>query len=64
MVKQVKIFYEYRDKESLERDINRFCMDFFPEEIFEIKILPIVREGQYTAYTAYITYQKDEYEES
>lgn len=64
MVKQVKIFFEYRDKEGLERDINRFCMDFFPEEIFEIKILPIVTKDGHALYTAYITYQKDEYEES
>ncbi|MWV62763.1 hypothetical protein DCO58_02445 [Helicobacter saguini] len=60
MVKQVKIF-EANSIENLEREINKFCVDFFPEEIFSIKILPLESEG---AYFAYITYQKDEYEES
>lgn len=63
MVKQVKIIYVSDGLRHLEEEINTFCVDFFPEEIFSINIYPPRDEGDMEC-VAMIVYQKDEYEEN
>lgn len=59
MIKQVKILTSAMEGD-LEREVNRFCMDFFPEEIFSIQIIPPTNKHDWCAV---IEYQKDEYAE-
>lgn len=61
MIKQVQIF-EATSSEELQEKVNRFCVDFFPEEIFSIEIL-CQFNGEAKHWLGYVTYQKDEYDE-
>ncbi len=44
MVKQIQIF-SADCMEELQKSINKFCVDFFPEEIISIKINAIELQG-------------------
>ena len=57
MIKQIKIF-NAENLEQLENEINTFCVEFFPEEILDVRI-----KETSNSYIGYVIYQKDEYEE-
>lgn len=61
MVKQVKIFLE-DNIDNLQKQINNFCLDFFPEEIFSITIQNTIDScTSKEKWLGYIVYQREEH---
>lgn len=60
MIKQVQIFTA-KTTEDLQKKINEFCVDFFPEEISSVTIREIVSTEQSDCWLGYVVYQKNEY---
>ncbi|TLE08238.1 hypothetical protein LS79_006945 [Helicobacter bilis] len=61
MITQVQIFTA-KTTEELQKKMNEFCVDFFPEEIVKFKVAKIYTQAQEEEqWLGYIVYKKNEY---